>query len=180
MRRFLPAGPEPRVLTGLALLALFATASPARAQVPQPFLPAVEQRSGLIGRFIPIQPWLPHDKFRDTFYDTRWTDFQDVSPNHPNYFRNGGLYGRRWPGYCTTSFYPYFFGSPGQSTDGPGCKPWHRLLKMPQTLVHPFRPVCYYYDQGSYVPIYDLDPAAPGPGRIPNWFPFYLRDPHGG
>jgi hypothetical protein len=169
-----------RGLTGLALLVLFAPGVPARAQVPQPFYPTVEQRSGLIGRYIPIQPNLPRDPYRDSFYDTRFTDHADFNPNHPNWFRSGGLYGRRWPGYCTASFSPYFFGSPGQSTVGPDCKPCPRYLKGLQTVVHPFRPVCYYYEQGSYVPIYDLDPVAPGPGRVPNWFPFYLKDPHGG
>jgi hypothetical protein len=154
---------------------------PAQAQVPEPYLPNVQERSGLIGRYVRIDPWLPHDKFRDTFYDTRWSDCPDLTPNHPNIYKNGGgLYGRNWPGNCTQSFYPYFFGSPGQSTMGPGCKPWHRLLKLPQTLLHPFRPVGYYYDQGSYVPLYDLDPIPPGPGPVPYWFPFYLKDPHGG
>ena len=148
--------------------------------MPQPFYPTVEQRSGLLGRYVPIQPNLPRDPYRDSFYDTRWTDHPDFNPNHPNWFRSGGLYGRRWPGYCTASFTPYFFGSPGQSTVGPDCKPWPRYVKGLQTLVQPFRPVCYYYEQGTYVPIYDLDPLAPGPGRVPNWFPFYLKDPHGG
>ena len=180
MRRNCAAGPAPRALAGLSLLVLFTVAVPARAQVPQPFFPTVEQRSGLVTRFVPIEPWLPHDKYRDTFYDTRWTDHPDTHPTHPNTVCDGGLYGRRWPGYCTASFAPYFFGSPGQSTVGPNCKPWPRVLKLPQTLLHPFRPVCYYYDQGTYVPIYDLDPAAPGPGRVPNIFPFYLKDPHGG
>jgi len=180
MRRKSATGLGPRALTGLALLVLFAPVVPAQAQVPQPFYPTVEQRSGLVGRYIPIQPNLPRDPYRDSFYDTRWTDHPDFNPNHPNWFRSGGLYGRRWPGYCTASFSPYFFGSPGQSTVGPDCKPWPRSLKGLQTLVHPFRPVCYYYEQGSYVPIYDLDPLAPGPGRVPNWFPFYLKDPHGG
>jgi hypothetical protein len=180
MRRNSVASPGPWALLGLALLAVIAPVSPARAQVPQPFYPTVEQRSGLVGRFIPIEPHLPPDQYRDKFYDTRWTDHRDLNINHPNWFRSGGLYGRRWPSYCTASFAPYFFGSPGESTVGPGCKPWPRYLKGPQTLVHPFRPVCYYYDQGSYVPIYDLDPLAPGPGRVPNLFPFYLKDPHGG
>ena len=100
-----------------------------------------------------------------------------LHPNHPNWFRSGGLYGRRWPGYCTASFSPYFFGSPGQSTVGPDCKPWPRILKGPQTLVHPFRPVCYYYDQGTYVPVYDLDPLAPGPGPRSELVPLLPEGP---
>jgi hypothetical protein len=35
-----------------------------------------------------------------------------------------------------------------------------------------------YYDQGSYVPIYDLDPIVPGPGPYP--VPWYFRGPDGG
>jgi hypothetical protein len=176
MRRIPSTRPGLLALLGPALLATFT--APARAQVPQPIIPNVVERSGLIQRFVPIEPWLPPDKRRDTFYDTRWGDRPDTK--HPNIYKDGGLFGRFWPGYCTASFYPYFYGSPGQSTIAPDCKPWPRLLKLPQTFVHPFRPVCYYYDQGSYVPIYDLDPIAPGPGPIPYWFPFYLKNPKGG
>jgi hypothetical protein len=188
MRRSSPIGPGRRAVAGVFLLLLATSAAPARvrAQVPEPFFPTVEQRSGLLDRFVPIEPWLPHDKFRDTFYDTRWGDRPDSHPNHPNTIlavpriKDSGMYGRRWPGYCTESYNPYFFGSAGQSTMGPGCKPWPRHLKLVQTFLAPLRPVCYYYEQGSYVPIYDLDPVVPGPGRVPSWFPFYLKDPHGG
>jgi hypothetical protein len=51
---------------------------------------------------------------------------------------------------------------------------------MPQAFLQPFRPIGYYYDQGSYVPLYDLDPIVPGPGPVPYVWPFYLRNPHGG
>jgi hypothetical protein len=169
----------PAIVLALTVLSPWA-AVPARAQVPQPIIPDVEHRSGLVSRFVPIQPWLPEDPRRDTFYDTRYADHPDFHPNHPNHPKDGGLFGRRWPGYCTASSYPEFYGSPGQNTIGPGCKPWHRALKLPQTLLQPFRPVCYYYEQGSYVPVYDLDPLVPGPGANPYFFPFYLRDPKGG
>jgi hypothetical protein len=161
-------------------LLLLASANPARAQIPRPHVDDVEKRSGLMTRFVPIQPWLPPDKRRDTFFDTRFADCPDTHPNHPNTIKGGGLYGRAWPGYCTASYYPYFWGSPGQSTIGPGCKPCHPLLRAPQALLHPFRPIDYYYDQGSHVPLYDLDPIVPGPGPVPYWFPFYLKNPHGG
>jgi hypothetical protein len=181
MRRSSSWGRQVLAFVGLALALLSPWAGvPARAQIPQPIIPNVEQRSGLISRFVPIEPRLPADKYRDTFYDTRWADRPDTHPNHPNVIKDGGLFGRFWPGYCTTSIYPFFYGSPGQSTVGPGCKPWHRALKLPQTLLQPFRPVCYYYEQGSYVPVYDLDPLVPGPGPNPYFFPFYLRNPHGG
>jgi hypothetical protein len=179
MRRNSARGPGLPAFVGLALLALGAVV-PARAQIPQPNYSTVEERSGLLSRFVPMQPWLPHDKYRDTFYETNWRDCPDNTPNHPNRIKDGGLYGRRWPGYNTASIYPFFFGSPGQSTINQGSKPWHRALRLPQTLLQPFRPVCYYYDQGSYVPMYDLDPLVPGPGANPYFFPFYLKDPHGG
>jgi hypothetical protein len=164
---------------GLALLALGAVV-PAEAQVAEPNYPTIDERSGLLSRFVPMQPWLPHDKFRDTFYDTNWRDCPDLTPNHPNRIKDSGLYGRRWPAYNSASIFPFFYGSPGQSTINEGSRPWHRALKLPQTLLHPFRPICYYYDQGSYVPIYDLAPLVPGPGANPYFFPFYLKDPHGG
>src|SRR5689334_18279202 len=108
MRRDSTTGPGPRAVACLALLALStAAAGTARAQVPEPYFPRVEQRSGLMSRFAPSQPQLPHDKLRDTFYDTRWTDHPDTHPNHPNTIKDGGLYGRHWPGYCTQSFFPY-------------------------------------------------------------------------
>ena len=180
MRRDSARGPGLRALAlaGLALLVVSA-AVPARAQVPQPSYPAVEQRSGLLSRFVPIQPWLPPDKYRDTFYDTRYDDHPDTHPNHPNTIKGGGLFGRLWPGYNTASLYPFFYGSPG-STLNAESRPWPRALKLPQTFCQPFRPVCYYYDQGSYVPMYDLDPLVPGPGPNPYLFPFYLKNPHGG
>ena len=179
MRRKCSTGLVRRTLAGLALVVVLAVV-PARAQVPEPYFPRVEQRSGLMSRFTDIEPWLPPDPRRDTFYDTRFDDGPDSHPNHPNLIKGGGLYGRHWPGYCTQSRYPNFFGSPGQSTIGPGCKPWHRVFRLPQAFLQPFRPIDYYYDQGSYVPIYDLDPIVPGPGPVPYWFPFYFKNPHGG
>jgi hypothetical protein len=35
-----------------------------------------------------------------------------------------------------------------------------------------------YYAMGSYVPIYDFDPIAPGPGPYP--YPFYFNWGKGG
>ena len=49
-------------------------AAPALAQVPQPIIPDTAQRSGLISRFVPINPSLPPDPRRDLWYDTRWGD----------------------------------------------------------------------------------------------------------
>jgi hypothetical protein len=157
----------------LTLLAGLATmATPARAQLPQPKIADINERSGLISRFYPIEPNLPPDPHRDAFYDTRYGD----APNYrrfPNCIKNGGLYGLRWSGRCTAAFYPYFYGSPGnQITEG--CKPtWFRT---PRAFLH--KPVCYYYDQGALVPLYDYDPIVPGPGAYP--FPWFWRSPRGG
>ena len=55
---------------------------------------------------------------------------------------------------------------PGQSTVDSSSRPWWRPLRFFQGLAHPFRPVGMYYQIGSYVPIYDLDPIAPDRGPI--------------
>ena len=148
----------------------------AMAQMPQPSIPDINERSGLISRFYPIEPNLPVDPHRDAFYDTRYGD----APNyrqHPNWIKNGGLYGLRWSGACTTAYYPYFYGSPGNAYT-PDCQPWHRSLRYLQGFVKPFKPVCYYYDQGVRVPVMDLDPIVPGPGPYP--FPWFWRSARGG
>ena len=154
--------------TGLTLVG----AQPARAQEPQPHIPDTVKRSGLIQRFVPIEPRLPNDPRRDNWYDTRWGD----SPNlrkHPNFYTNGGLYGLPWKADHTLSIYPYFYGSPGPGTLREESRPVRPFLRVGSALVHPFKPVGTYYDQGSYVPIYDLDPIVPGPG--PQIWPFFRR-----
>jgi hypothetical protein len=151
------------LVLGLAL-------APARAQIPEPTVPELNKRSGLLTRFVPIDPHLPADRKRDQWYHTRWGD----PPNereHPNWYFNGGLYGLPWRADCTVSYYPFFFGSPGQSTMTPDCKPPHSVTRLISTYAHPFKPVGYYYDQGSLSPVYDLDPVVPGPGPWPwRWF----------
>ena len=79
---------------------------------------------------------------------------------------------------CTASIYPYFYGSPGKSTINSDCYPWHRSLRVFQSFVKPFKPVGMYYDQGSYVPVYDLNPLVPGPGPYP--YPWYCNPARGG
>lgn len=156
---------------------LMLTAVPAFGQIPQPRVPETEKRSGLLSRFDEIEPNLPPDPRRRTWYNTRWGD----PPNrrsHINCYKNGGLYGLRWHDPATQSYYPYFFGSPGPSTVKPRDHRAPRSLRWIDNLVHPFHPVGGYYDQGTYVPIYDLDPLVPGPGPFP--FPWYYRGPRGG
>jgi hypothetical protein len=160
---------------GAATLALCLASAPSFGQGPQPIVPDINERSGLLTRFIPIQPLLPKDTKRDTFYDTRWAD----SPNFgfPNRICTSGLYGLRYKPDCTASFNPYFYGVPGENTLRPECRPC-RPLRFASNFVHPFRPVGHYYAGGSYVPVYDLDPWVPGPGPFP--WPFFYRRPLGG
>ncbi len=162
---------------GAIALAFAALPVPSRAQVPAPHLPDTAMRSGLISRFLPIESTLPPDKKRDSWYNTRWGD----SPNqrdHPNFYKNGGLYGLPWRASHTKSVHPFFFGSPGQDTIPADYRPAQYATRLSRAIFHPFKPVGMYYDQGSYVPIYDLDPIVPGPGAWP--FPFYISPTHGG
>ena len=62
---------------------------------------------------------------------------------------------------------------PGQSTIDSSSRPWWRPARFFQGLAQPWRPVGMYYTFGSYVPIYDLDPIAPGPGPYP--YPVLLQ-----
>jgi hypothetical protein len=160
---------------GFGLVVLLA-AAPARAQVPLPRVPDGDRRSGLLSRFVPIEPHLPPDDDRDTFATTRWRD-------HPpgrriNSPKDGGLYGRRYRGSCTACFAPYFQGSPGSGAIGPQCTPGPRVLRAATNVVHPFRPVGSYYAGGCFVPVYDLDPLVPGPGPFP--WPHFFKRPTGG
>ena len=168
-----------RVATGLCALgtALVLLTTTAQAQVPQPIVPDPMERSGLLSRFIAINPTLPRDPRRDVFYDTRWADYPQVEP-HVNCYKHNGLYGLKWAGDCTACNYPNFQGSPGQSTIGPGCIPRHPLSRWVQNFVHPFKPVGMYYNGGCYVPIYDLDPLVTGPGPFP--WPHFNKPPAGG
>lgn len=164
--------PRRNVMTLTLTVALTGMAVSARAQAPQPTIPDLAKRSGLVSRFIPIEPNLPPDPRRDQWYDTRWGD----PPNqraHPNSYHNGGLYGLPWRADCSKSVYPYFYGAPGRSTLTADCKPAHPAFRLSRAIFHPFKPVGMYYDQGSYVPVYDLDPVVPGPGAWP--FPFFKK-----
>ncbi len=145
--------------------------------VPEPTIPNIEERSGLLTRFQPRMPNLPPDPDRDEFFDSRYGDPPNVRLI-PNAIKNGGLYGMRWRGNCTAAYYPFFFGSPGGNTITPDCKPAPRTLRYLHGFLHPFKPVGFYYDQGVHVPLYDLDPVVPGPGPFP--FPWYWRGPKGG
>jgi hypothetical protein len=142
--------------------------------VPSPAITNLPERSGHVGRFVPIEPRLPPDPRRDHWYDTRWGD----PPNrgngtHPNFYRNGGLYGIPWKANHTASIYPYFFGAPGENTLNADVRRVGYLERLPRMILHPFKPVGMYYDQGSYVPVYDLDPIVSGPTAWP--FPFFRR-----
>ncbi len=149
-------------------------AGPARAQAPLPALPTDNARNGLITRYAPVQPKLPHDPDRDDYYITRRVDHPPRLPNSPF---TSGLYGLRFPDNCVECYSPYFRGYPGQSSVTPDCKPPHPRIIM--NFFHPWRPVGAYYDGGGYSPIYDLDPISPGPGPFP-WQWIYHRQMPGG
>ena len=166
-----------------ALIGLAATAawlggsSTARAQIPQPNIADINQRSGLIQRFTPFKTNLPKDPYRDNFYGGRVGDHAKVYDT--NTFYDGGLYGVRLPARDTASVYPFFYGSPGKSTITPESRSWRpSYLRGLQQLTHQRKPVGMYYDRGSYVPIYDLDSFSPGPG--PDYFPFFFQGSRGG
>ena len=165
------------LLAGLIpALALAWLPASAPGQVPEPVVPDINQRSGLISRWTPIQGRLPEDPDRDTFYDTRWAD--NPRYTHPNSLCHGGLYGLRWGADCTSCVYPYFRGAPGRSTLDAGCAPHGRFSRWWENFAHPFKPVCNYYAGGCSVPVYDLDPFVPGPGPFP--LNLFLRQPGGG
>lgn len=169
------------VSTGLPLIAGLAVAwlgaPAARAQVPQPRVPELEKRSGLIQRFMPIESHMPPDHKRDQWYDTRWGDPPNFRKHH-NFYPNGGMYGLIWKVKDTESHYPYFYGAPGQSSITADSRPVPTFFRPLSALVHPFKNVGMYYQQGSYVPIYDLDPVVPGPG--PMIWPLFNRQTHWG
>jgi hypothetical protein len=157
------------VLVGLNL-----AAGAARAQAPQPLLPTDNLRSGMLTRHVPIDPNLPHDLDRDDYFQTRRGD-EPADPAHPNWMFNSGLYGLPLKCDCTYSFRPYFQGSEGGDY-GPQCPKVH--WRPLGNLIHPWRPVYSYYSGGSYAPVYDLDPIAPGPGPYP--FPLLYKRQHMG
>ena len=164
-------------LTGCAIAGLWVLlAAPARAQPPIPQVPEITERSGLLMRFADTPQFLPPDPRRDNFYLTRYADKGPIT--HPNWVCSQRLYGLGWKTPCTQSIYPFWYGTPGQNTVDSSCKPWWRPLRFFQGLAHPRRPVGMYYQMGTYVPIYDLYPIAPGPGPYP--YPFYFNWAHGG
>ena len=123
-------------------------------------------------RYAPIESTLPPDPRRDSWYDTRWADPPNIR-KHPNFYKNNGLYGLRWPVNHTRSVYPYFFGAPGEDTMTGRVERVPHSQRLASMIFHPFKPIGMYYDQGSYVPVYDLDPLVPGPTAWP--WPFFRR-----
>ncbi len=161
---------------GIAGLWLATASAPAWGQPPRPFVPEITERSGLIMRFASAPQVLPEDPYRDNFYQTRYANNGRIK--HPNWVCTQGLYGLGTKTKDTQSVYPFFYGMAGQNTIDSSSRPWWRPLRFFQGLAHPFRPVGSYYAFGTYVPIYDLDPIAPGPGPYP--YPFYFNWLHGG
>ncbi len=166
-----------RIMIGLGVLGpALCAGSSARAQAPVPYVPDLSERSGLVMRFAAAPQYLPPDPRRDSFYNTRYADKGPVK--YQNNLLTQGLYGFGWKTPSTKSVYPYFYGMPGQSSIDRSSLPWWRPARIVQSFAHPFRPVGMYYQMGSYVPIYDLDPLVPGPGPYP--YPFYFNWARGG
>jgi hypothetical protein len=170
-----------RAVMGLAViaLALLGGSSPVRAQVPEPRVTDVNERSGLLQRYniYNFKTNLPKDPYRDNFYGYRVGNYGKVFET--NTYWDGGLYGVRLAGRETASVYPYFYGTPGKSTITPEGKSWRpSYLRAVQQLLHQKKPVGMYYDRGSYVPIYDLDSFSPGPG--PDYWPWFFQGSRGG
>ena len=115
-----------RAVIGLAALTSVYLGAPARshAQVPEPRVPDINERSGLLQRFnvYNFKTNLPKDPYRDNFYGTRFGNHGKVFDTNTYY--DGGLYGVRLPARDTASVYPFFYGSPGQSTITPESKSW--------------------------------------------------------
>lgn len=155
----------------LATLAAALLSGPTAQAQDGPLVPTVQERSGLVMRFVDIPGRLPPDPHRDNFYGTRYADRGLVK--HTDGVKDQGLYGMGWKAKCTQSVYPFFYGSTGDTTVDASCRPGHRSLRFLQGVLHPFKPVGSYYQEGSYVPIYDLDPGVPGPGPFP--YPFYFN-----
>ncbi len=172
---------RPAALFSLATLAALTLAAPAssRAQGGPPAIPEMAERSGLMTRFAPIsKTGMPYDCHRDTFWGTRVGDFRTTGKW--NCIRGGGLYGLTLDPGCTTCNSPEFQGAPGKPTaNAPGCNPGNKgsFATLGQKFAHPFHPVGHYYQHGCWVPIYDLDPLVPGPGR--DLWPWFINN-HGG
>jgi hypothetical protein len=155
-------------------LAHAAAAPTASAQGPTPPYP----RSGLLSRFTPPPEFLPPDADRDVFTGTRFENRNFTPQEIANNPLRQGLYGHMLPGDCTESYSPYFNGRSGSTYREPKCKPPHPIHRLSSSILHPFKPVSYYYSGGSWVPVYDLDPWAIGPGTYP--YPYTFDHNKGG
>ena len=175
--RWFSTGSRLRLTFPMLGLVVLGVTHVAQAQIPQPHIANVNERSGLLRRYQPPRTNLPQDPHRDNFYGTRFGDY--ARRDETNNLLDGGLFGMRLPARDTASVYPFFYGSPGRSTITPESKPWRpSYLRGVQQLVNHRKPVGMYYHLGSYVPIYDLDALAPGPG--PDYWPFFFQGSRGG
>ncbi len=167
--------------TIMAIASLFAWSTPAQAQEESPgVILNTPARSGLISRFTPPLPRLPQDPDRDSFQGTRYQDEHDTKfkLRERNSWLNGGMYGRPLCASCTQAVSPYFRGLPGGRIE-PECRGCDPVTgRWVGNLMNHYKPVGMYYDRGVYVPIYDFDYFAPGPGPFP-WSHFFKR-PTGG
>ncbi len=174
------SAPSAALVALLTLIVLGSTMAQTRAQdiqATQPNITSTIQRSGLVSRFEPPRPFLPYDPDRDVFFGTRYADRPKLPTDPVNAFTDGGLYGLPLGSPCVACVAKEFRGYAGASHVGHKCQPAHPFVRIFDNFLHPFRPVSYYYERGCYVPIYDLDPSAPGPGKFP--YP-WIYPGHGG
>jgi hypothetical protein len=163
-----------RLAVWLPGLVVMIAATSAQAQ-QGPHIPNMAQRSGLIGRFVPMTKTnLPQDPDRDTFYGTYYANHY-IAPNTNNMF-NGGMYGQRLDSGCTSCRGPFFWGTDNSAKPlCADCQPKYKTQfgRVAAGFVNKWRPVGSYYQNGCTVPLYDFRPLAPGPG--PDLWPFFIN-----
>ncbi len=164
----------PRLAAGFVFAAVLLVGPACRAQNSNVYVPETNQRSGNVTRVVPRVRELPPDPYRENFYETQWARRQTF--HFPNSLTHGGVYGVPWRSDCVQCNNPNFRGYTGKSSVGSQCSYTHRGARWYSNFVHPFKPVCAYYDGGCYSPVYDLDPLVTGPGPFP--WPYLFFDPH--
>ena len=109
-----------RAILGLAIFALMQIVgvAAATAQAPEPRVPDIHERSGLLQRFELYNKFkgpltLPKDPYRDNYYGFRYGDHNKFFDTNTYY--DGGLYGVRLPAKDTASIFPFFYGAPGRA-----------------------------------------------------------------
>ena len=120
--------PSPRLLGGRPA---------ARAQIPQPHIPDINQRSGLLQRFNATTSRPTCRRTPTATTSTAPASATTPRSSTPTPIYDGGLYGVRLPARDTASVYPFFYGSPGQSTITAESKSWRPSCLRARPAAHP-------------------------------------------